>query len=144
MSTPHITTLHEPFSGQDEVIGHLLMRGQQQVADFGTLKEAKTALIKDLKQRADACTAASGASESEALEHRRKEYGLTKGQFSEVLGLAAGNYGAVIAGRRRLPAASIGRAAAIGVPLQPMLAGRKTHEALPPTAPHKQEQRKRA
>lgn len=131
MNMPHISPLHEPFSGQDEVIGHLLMRGQQQVADFDTLKEAKAALIKDLKQRADACTAASGLTEAEALELRRKEYGLTKGQFAAVLGLDATNYGAVTFGKRRLPAASIGRAAAIGVPLQPMLAGRKVKEARP-------------
>ena len=131
MTLPHTSPLHEPFSGQDEVIGHLLMRGQQQVADFDTLKEAKDALIKDLKQRADACTAASGLTEAEALEHRRKEYGLTKGQFAAVLGLDATNYGAVTFGKRRLPAASIGRAAAIGVPLQPMLAGRKIKEARP-------------
>lgn len=131
MSLPAVSPLHEPFSGQDQVIGHLLMRGQQQVADFDTLKEAKAALIQDLKQRADACTAASGLTEAEALEYRRKEYGLTKGQFAAVLGLDATNYGAVTLGKRRLPAASIGRAAAIGVSLQPMLAGRKVKEPLP-------------
>lgn len=131
MTLPSVSTLHEPFSGQDEVIGHLLMRGQQQVADFDTLQESKAALIKDLKQQADVCTASSGHTEAEALEHRRKEYGLTKSQFADVLGLAAANYGAVTFGKRRLPAASIGRAAAIGVPLQPMLAGRKFKEARP-------------
>lgn len=131
MTALHTASLKEPFSGQDQVVGHLLMRGQEQVADFDTLREAKAALIKDLKQQADACTRPGGEAEAEALERCRIKYGLTKGQFADVLGMAAANYGAVSFGKRRLPSASIGRAVAIGVPLKPLLAGRKIKDARP-------------
>lgn len=124
MTALHTAALIEPFSGPGHVVGHLLMRGH-------TLKEAKAALIKDLKQQADACTKPGGEAEAEALERCRIKYGLTKGQFADVLGMAAANYGAVSFGKRRLPSASIGRAVAIGVPLKPLLAGRKIKDARP-------------
>ena len=56
-----------------------------------------------------------------ALEFRRLQYDLTQRDFAAVLGLTPGNYGEILAGRRRLPLTATKRAYAIGVPADVLL-----------------------
>jgi len=64
------------------------------------------------------------ASEAQALEFRRDQYGLTKTEFAVVLGIHLPHYSETIRGKRRLPVHAIERAMAIGVPVEPLIAGR--------------------
>lgn len=57
----------------------------------------------------------------DALEFRRSQYDLTQRDFAELLGLTPGNYGEILAGRRRLPINATKRAYAIGVPADLLL-----------------------
>lgn len=57
----------------------------------------------------------------DALEFRRSQYDLTQRDFAELLGLTPGNYGEILAGRRRLPINATKRAYAIGVPADVLL-----------------------
>lgn len=56
-----------------------------------------------------------------ALEFRREAYGLTRREFSAILGLSLGHYGEVINGHRRLPLPARQRAYGIGVPADVLL-----------------------
>ena len=68
-------------------------------------------------------------SETEALEFRRLQYGLSRRDFAEILGIMPSHFSEVVNGKRRLPINAVARAAAIGVPVSAMLqdrqAGRK-------------------
>ena len=57
----------------------------------------------------------------DAVEFRRSQCDLTQRDFAELLGLTPGNYGEILAGRRRLPINATKRAYAIGVPADVLL-----------------------
>lgn len=65
-----------------------------------------------------------GLSEAEALEFRRQQYGLTAQRWAMVLGMNPTHYSGVANGKRRIPVSAIERAVAVGVPAEPLLAGR--------------------
>ena len=58
---------------------------------------------------------------ADALEYRRDQYGLTKMEFSAILGITHGHYTEVLNGIRRLPINATKRAFAIGVSAESLL-----------------------
>ena len=63
-------------------------------------------------------------SETEALEFRRLQYGLSRRDFAEILGIMPSHYSEVARGKRRLPINAVARAVAVGVPVAALLQGR--------------------
>lgn len=63
-------------------------------------------------------------SEAAALEFRRDQYGLSAQRWAMVLGLSPAHYSDIVHGRRRIHVNAIARAVAVGVPPEPLLAGR--------------------
>lgn len=57
----------------------------------------------------------------DALEFRRDQYSLTKGEFASLLGLSAARYSDILAGRVSLGLVATKRAYAIGVPAEVLL-----------------------
>ena len=57
----------------------------------------------------------------DALEFRRKEYGLSRRNFSLLLGLQESHYSEVVNGKKRLSLNATKRAYAIGVPAEILL-----------------------
>lgn len=86
-------------------------------------KESRSAIFARLIVEADAGVP-SLVSEAEALEFRRGQYGLTAWRWALVLGLTASQYSEIVHGKRRLPVNAVARAVAVGVPPEPLLAGR--------------------
>ena len=80
-------------------------------------REPATSLMRRLKNR----KVTASCSVVDALEFRRSQYDLTQRDFAELLGLTPGNYGEILAGRRRLPINATKRAYAIGVPADLLL-----------------------
>ena len=58
---------------------------------------------------------------ADALEFRRDQYGLNKGEFAALLGMQASHYGEIVRGKRGMPLRAIKRAYAIGVPADVLL-----------------------
>ena len=71
---------------------------------------------------AEAVGVASAVSLADALEFRREQYGLSRAQFSVVIGLSASHYSEVMSGVRDLPIKAAKRAYRIGVSIEAIMA----------------------
>ena len=84
------------------------------------IREPKPTMILRLLSEAQAGKIAE-VSLADALEFRRDQYGLTKGEFAAILGLQKSHYSEIVLGKRRLPITATKRAFAIGVPAEVLL-----------------------
>lgn len=84
------------------------------------IREPKPTMILRLLSEAQAGKIAE-ASLADALEFRRDQYMLTKGEFAQILGLQKSHYSEIVLGKRRLPITATKRAFAIGVPAEVLL-----------------------
>ena len=75
-------------------------------------------------------------SEAEALEFRRLQYGLSRRDFAEILGIMPSHFSEILSGKRRLPINAVARAVAIGVPVPPLLQGRPSSGSKPKGGQH--------
>lgn len=89
-------------------------------APFNNEPEPKPAMILRLLSEAQAGVK-SPVPLADALEFRRDQYGLTRGDFAALIGLSLAHYGEVISGARSIPKRAMRRAYAIGVPADVLL-----------------------